>query len=100
MGLGLPTPRQLKSEVLAADTSHMPITVTMAFSHDSDQPGGNDGSETSRAEPSAADEAPVEDGITPERLQQVIQRLGSGFYDRVEVRDKIARRVHQELDSL
>jgi hypothetical protein len=77
----------------------MPITVTMAFSHDSDQPGGNDGAETPRTEPSAAEEAPVEDGITPERLQQVIQRLSSGFYDSAEVRNEIARRVHKELDS-
>jgi hypothetical protein len=85
--------------VLATDTFHMPITVTMAFSHDSDQPGGNNGSETPGTEPSAAEGTPVEDGITPERLQQVIQRLGSGFYDRVEVRDAIARRVHKEFDS-
>jgi hypothetical protein len=77
----------------------MPIPVTMAFSHDADPPGGKDGAETQRTEPSAADEAPVADGITPERLQQVIERLGSGFYDSVEVREEIARRVHKELDS-
>jgi hypothetical protein len=77
----------------------MPRTVTMAFSHDSDQPGGSDGAETRRTEPSAAEEVPVGDGITPERLREVIQRLSSGFYDRVEVRDEIARRVHKELDS-
>jgi hypothetical protein len=75
------------------------MSVTMASSHDSDQPGGNGGAETPRTEPSAAEEAPVGEGITPARLQQVIQRLSSGFYDRVEVRDEIARRVHKELDS-
>jgi hypothetical protein len=83
----------------AADTSHMPTTVTMAFSHDSDQPGGNDGPETPRPEASSAEAAPDRDGITPERLQQVIKRLGSGFYDVAEVREEIARRVHKELES-
>jgi hypothetical protein len=78
----------------------MPLFVTTAFAHDSDQPGGDDdGAEAPRTEPPVADEAPAQDGITPERLQQVIKRLESGFYDTAEVREEIARRVRKELDS-
>jgi len=42
--------------------------------------------------------AESQDGITPERLKQVIRRLETGFYDAPEVREHIARRVRQELD--
>ena len=41
---------------------------------------------------------PRQDGMTPERLKQVIRRLETGFYDTPEVREQIARRVRKELD--
>jgi hypothetical protein len=31
--------------------------------------------------------------ITPEQLAKVIRRLETGFYDRAEVREQIARRI-------
>ncbi|MGH7579213.1 MAG: hypothetical protein ACREM9_03510 [Gemmatimonadales bacterium] len=50
-------------------------------------------------EPSVPDEASDPEGLTPERLRQLIRRLESGFYDTAEVREQIARRVRKELDS-
>jgi hypothetical protein len=88
--------RSLKSGVAAADTSHMPIFVTMAYSHESDQPGGPEGDDPSPGDQLTPDDAP---GLTPERLRQLITRLESGCYDTPEVRDQIARRVRKELDS-
>lgn len=35
-------------------------------------------------------------GLSPQRLQQIRQRIRSGFYDSAEVVDKVARRI---LDS-
>jgi hypothetical protein len=89
----------LKSGLPAADTSHMPILVSMASSHDSDQPGTADGGETPEMDRSIPGATPGQDGITPERLKKVIRRLETGFYDSVEVRDQIAKRVRKELDS-
>jgi hypothetical protein len=77
----------------------MPIFVTMAFSHESEQPGRTDGDATSGSDPLVPGDAGVPDGITPERLQQIIRRLESGFYDSPEVREQIARRVRKELDE-
>jgi hypothetical protein len=74
----------------------MPIVVTMAFSHEPDQPGGNDGGDLPPSDPLAPEDAT---GLTPERLRQLIRRLESGFYDTPEVREQIARRVRKELDS-
>jgi hypothetical protein len=44
-------------------------------------------------------EPSTEDGMTPERLHEVIRRLESGFYETAEVREEIARKVRKELDS-
>jgi hypothetical protein len=82
-----------------ADTSHMPIIVPMAFSHDSDQPDTADGGEAPEMDRSIPGATQGQDGITPERLKKVIRRLDTGFYDTVEVRDQIAQRVRKELDS-
>jgi hypothetical protein len=89
----------LKSGLPAADTSHMPKIVSMAFFQDSDQPGTADGGETPEMDGSIPGATPGQDGITPERLKKVIRRLETGFYDSVEVRDQIAKRVREELDS-
>jgi hypothetical protein len=77
----------------------MPIFVTMAFSHESEQPDRTDGDVTSGSDPLVPGDDGAPDGITPERLQQIIRRLGSGFYDSPEVREQIARRVRKELDE-
>jgi hypothetical protein len=70
----------------------MPISVTMAATHESDPPGAADGREPPAMEPS------TEDGMTPERLHEVIRRLQSGFYESTEVREEIARKVRKELE--
>jgi hypothetical protein len=74
----------------------MPIFVTMASSHEPDQPGRNDSGDPPPSDPLVPDDA---SGLTPERLRQLIKRLESGFYDNPEVREQIARRVRKELDS-
>jgi hypothetical protein len=76
----------------------MPIFVTPAFSHESDQPNTAGGGEPPQMDPPIPGATPDQDGITPEQLQQVIRRLETGFYDTPEVRDLIARKVRQELD--
>jgi hypothetical protein len=40
-----------------------------------------------------------EAGITPEQLARVVRRLETGFYDRAEVREEIARRILDDLDQ-
>jgi hypothetical protein len=65
----------------------MPIIVTMSSPHEPDQPNAAGGGEPRQ-----------QDGITPERLHQVIRRLETGFYDTSDVREQIARRVRKELD--
>jgi hypothetical protein len=82
--------------VAAADTSHMPIFVTMAYSHEPEQPGED---ETPPLDPTAADDVSDGEGLTPERLRQLLKRLESGYYDSPEVREQIARRVRRDLDS-
>lgn len=91
-------PSTLKSWGTAADTSHMPIIVTTALSHESDQPNTAGGGEPPQTDPPIPGATRDQDGITPERLQQVIRRLETGFYDTPEVRDLIARKVREELD--
>jgi hypothetical protein len=80
----------------------MPIIVTMAFSHESDQPNAAGGGEPPQMDPSIPgadpDVPPGQDGITPERLKQVIRRLEAGFYEAPVVREQIARKVRKELD--
>jgi hypothetical protein len=71
----------------------MPKSVTMSSTHESDPPGMADENEPPTMDPSR------EDGMTPERLQEVIRRLESGFYETAEVREEIARRVRKELDQ-
>ena len=68
-----------------ADTSLMPILVTTDSSPESTEPDAAGGAET------------PQDGLAPERLRQVVGRIDSGFYDSAEVRERIARRVDNEL---
>lgn len=35
-------------------------------------------------------------GISHERLREILKRLTSGYYDNPEVRERIARRIHEE----
>lgn len=80
----------------------MPIIVAMAHSHESDQSNAAGGAESPQGDPSGANAepgtTPVLDGITPEKLKQVMGRLESGFYDAPDVREQIARKVRKELD--
>ena len=71
----------------------MPKFAAMAPTYESDVPGPTDGSEPPARDPSN------EDGMTPERVQEVIRRLGSGFYEAAEVREEIARKIRKELDQ-
>lgn len=92
----------LKSRGVVADTFHMPIFVTMAFFHESDQPNASGSGESPPMEPPVpgtdAGVSPGQDGVTPERLRQLIRRLETGFYDAPEVREQVARKVREELD--
>jgi hypothetical protein len=38
-------------------------------------------------------------GLSKDRLQEVLTRLTSGYYDSPQVVDKVARRVHEELKA-
>jgi hypothetical protein len=81
------------------DTSHMPTIVPMEFPHEPDQPGGADGGDTPEADPMIPGTGSGQESITPERLTKVIRNLETGFYDRPEVREQIARRVREELGA-
>jgi hypothetical protein len=59
----------------------MPTDVTMANSREPDQPGSG----------------PSNAGLTPEELAKVVRRLETGFYERPDVRDQIARRALDDL---
>ncbi len=59
----------------------MPTDLTMADAPEHDQPG---------SDPSNA-------GLTPEELARVVRRLETGFYERPDVRDQIARRALDDL---
>jgi hypothetical protein len=76
----------------------MPKIVTMALSHESEQPGTTDGGETSDMDPSTPGAGRDQEGVTPERLKQLIHRLETGFYDTDEVREQVARRAREDLD--
>ncbi len=76
----------------------MPKIVTMALSHESEQPGPTDGGETSDMHPSPPGTGRGREGVTPERLKQLVHRLETGFYDTDEVREQIARRAREDLD--
>jgi len=43
--------------------------------------------------------APPQGTISAERLREVLDRLTTGFYDRPEVRDQVARAVTRDLDT-
>lgn len=43
--------------------------------------------------------APPQGTISAERLREVLDRLKTGFYDRPEVRDQVARGVTRDLDA-
>lgn len=79
----------------------MPIIVTTEFSHESDQPSGGGRGEAPEADstPQGTDPSTgaVQESLTPERLAKVIRKLETGFYDSVEVREHIARRVREAL---
>ena len=80
----------------------MPIHFAMAYSREPEPPAPADDHQTPEpAEPTAPPSPPSgaeEAAITPEQLARVVRRLESGFYDRAEVREQIARRVREELD--
>jgi hypothetical protein len=79
----------------------MPIIATMELPHESDQPvsaGDGDIPETDRAtsgpDPSTGSGP---EGLTSERLKNVIRKVETGFYDTPEVREHIAHRVREEF---
>ena len=45
-----------------------------------------------------SDQAP-QGSISAERLREVLRRIKTGFYDRPEVREEIARRLRRDLDE-
>jgi hypothetical protein len=38
-------------------------------------------------------------GLSSERLQEILKRLSSGYYDSPQVRDRVAQRIQQEWDT-
>jgi hypothetical protein len=84
--------------VAVADTSDMPISVTMAFSHESEQPGIPRDGAVPRPDRSAG-ESGSDEALSAERMARIIRRLDSGFYDSPEVREQIAREALKELDQ-
>jgi hypothetical protein len=78
----------------------MPIYVAMA---DSPEPEPSPGGERPMPEvdgmhpEQAAGSRPGDAGLTPEELARVVRRLETGYYDRPEVRDQIARRALDDL---
>lgn len=49
--------------------------------------------------PVLPDGSPEEPALTREQLARVTERLKTGFYDRAEVREQIARRALEDLDT-
>lgn len=93
----------LKSHEPVADTFHMPINVTMAYPQESEPPVPAGEGQTPEVDPmnpdSSSGSGSGNEGITPEQLARVVRRLESGFYDRAEVREEIARRILDDLDQ-
>lgn len=38
-------------------------------------------------------------GLSSDRLQEILKRLSSGYYDSPQVRDQVAQRIQQEWDK-
>lgn len=38
-------------------------------------------------------------GLSSDRLQEILKRLSSGYYDSPQVRDQVAQRIQQEWDN-
>jgi len=69
----------------------------MELPRESDQPNGaDDRNPASTSSDTGPSTGPGQESITPERLRKVIRNLETGFYDRPEVREHIARRVREE----
>jgi hypothetical protein len=66
----------------------MPSNATPPFPDDPDRPESVGDGRLAGLE---------EGGLTARRLRAVIRRLESGFYDSLEVRERVARRVRAEL---
>ena len=74
-------------------------THKAGLSPEAAQAGGRLGPE-GEAKPGAdTGGAPPEATISAERLREVLDRLKTGFYDRPEVRDQVARGVTRDLDT-
>jgi hypothetical protein len=48
---------------------------------------------------SRADAGTSPSGLSAERLQEILKRLSSGYYDSPQVRDQVAQRIQQEWDT-
>lgn len=44
-------------------------------------------------------ERPEASDLPPERMQQILGRIASGFYEQPEVREAVARRIAADLDA-
>jgi hypothetical protein len=71
------------------------LTVTDPLKSSPPTPGAPRADQTDAA-PDGADSRP---DITPERLREILGRIESGFYDRAEIRDEVARRAARDLDA-
>lgn len=48
---------------------------------------------------SRADAGDSASGLSTDRLQEILKRLSSGYYDSPQVRDQVAQRIQKEWDS-
>jgi hypothetical protein len=74
----------------------------MAYPLEPEPPATPDPGRTREAEPVDQEHAPGsagEAGISPEQLARVVRRLETGFYDRAEIREQVARRILDEPDQ-
>jgi hypothetical protein len=81
----------------------MPIYVAMAHSQEPEPPPAGDAPQIPEVKSMSPEDAPsgddtAEAGITAEELARIVRRMETGFYDRAEIRDQIARRLLDELD--
>lgn len=44
-------------------------------------------------------ERPEASDLPPERMQQILDRIASGFYEQPEVREAVVRRIAADLDA-